>query len=71
MNARDSRGFNLIDIAEGVEFLRAERCVLCEYPERDLRQWMINVNGQVAGFVDQWGNGRFWVRSMGGGVSIT
>ena len=60
MNKRDSRGFNPSDIAEGVEILRAERCVLLEFPERDLKQWMIHVAGHLAGFVDQWRGGRFW-----------
>jgi hypothetical protein len=68
MNRGDSSGFNIRKIAEGMEILRAERFVLIEYPERDLKQWIVNVDGRVAGFVDQWSNGRFWVRSMGRGV---
>jgi hypothetical protein len=65
MNNRDLKGFDLL---ESLELLCAKRCVLLEFRERDLRQWMINVNGDVAGFIDQWGNGRFWVRSKCGGV---
>jgi hypothetical protein len=51
MNAQDSSGF---------ELLRDQRVTLIEYPTRDLRQWMIRVDGNLAGFVDQWGGGQFW-----------
>jgi hypothetical protein len=67
VNKWDSSGFTR-RIVEGMELLRAERCVLLEFPERDLKQWTIRVEGQLAGFIDRWGNGRFWVRPMGGGV---
>jgi hypothetical protein len=60
MNSRDSSGFNIREIAESMELLRAERCVLLEFPDRDLRQWMIHVHGYLAGFVDRWGGGPFW-----------
>jgi hypothetical protein len=67
VNKWDSSGFTR-RIVEGIELLRAERCVLLEFPDRDLRQWTIRVDGHLAGFIDQWGNGRFWVRPMGGGM---
>jgi hypothetical protein len=60
MNGQDSSGSNIRDIAERMELLRAERCVLLEFPDRDLRQWMIHARGDLAGFVDQWGGGRFY-----------
>jgi hypothetical protein len=59
MNNADSWGFNLEAMEIDWEIARAERCVLIAIPGRDLREWVIRHRGDIVGYVDQEGGGRF------------